>query len=52
MAKGIGIDLGTTNSVAAIKQADIRVLQNKENDDLTPSVVGIRKGRRSWAAVP
>jgi molecular chaperone DnaK len=44
MAKAIGIDLGTTNSVAAHKVTDARVLQNRENDDLTPSAVCPYKG--------
>jgi molecular chaperone DnaK len=43
MGKVIGIDLGTTNSVAAIKERDPRVLQNRESQDLTPSVVGVYK---------
>ncbi|HWQ03028.1 MAG TPA: Hsp70 family protein [Candidatus Nitrosotenuis sp.] len=43
MGVAIGIDLGTTNSVAAIKRGDVRVLQNRENEDLTPSVVGFYK---------
>jgi molecular chaperone DnaK (HSP70) len=44
MGIAIGIDLGTTNSVVAIKEGDnVRVLQNKENEDLTRSVVGYYK---------
>ncbi len=43
MGRAIGIDLGTTNSVAAIKAGDLRVLQNRESQDLTPSVVGAYK---------
>jgi len=39
MAIAIGIDLGTTNSVAAHTVLEPRVLQNRENDDLTPSAV-------------
>ncbi|MBI4306595.1 MAG: Hsp70 family protein, partial [Chloroflexi bacterium] len=40
MAKAIGIDLGTTNSVAAIWEAgEARVLENREGRRLTPSVV-------------
>jgi molecular chaperone DnaK len=46
MGKAIGIDLGTTNSVMSIKQGqDVRVLQNMENEDLTPSIVGSYKGK-------
>jgi molecular chaperone DnaK (HSP70) len=44
MAKAIGIDLGTTNSVAAHATAGVRVLQNRENEDLTPSAVCWYKG--------
>jgi molecular chaperone DnaK (HSP70) len=42
MGKCIGIDLGTTNSVGAIREAvgAVRVLQNRESQDLTRSVVG------------
>jgi molecular chaperone DnaK len=42
MGKCIGIDLGTTNSVAAIRTAvgAVQVLQNSESQDLTRSVVG------------
>ncbi len=45
MSKAIGIDLGTTNSVAALRTGDTRVVQNRENEDLTPSVVGMHKGK-------
>ncbi len=41
MGKIIGIDLGTTNSVAcAIEHGDARVIVNEEGGRLTPSVVG------------
>ena len=40
MGKSIGIDLGTTNSVAAIREGAVHVLQNRESQDLTRSVVG------------
>jgi molecular chaperone DnaK (HSP70) len=43
MGRAVGIDLGTTNSVAAIKEGTVKVLQNRENQDLTPSVVGMHK---------
>ncbi len=39
MAKAIGIDLGTTNSVAGLKVLDTRILPNAEGEELTPSVV-------------
>jgi molecular chaperone DnaK len=45
MSKAIGIDLGTTNSAAAVRTMDTRVLQNKENEDLTPSAVSMHKGK-------
>ncbi|MEA2083773.1 MAG: Hsp70 family protein [Thermodesulfobacteriota bacterium] len=43
MSKSIGIDLGTTNSVAAIKKVHTEVLKNKEGDFITPSCVTIIK---------
>ncbi len=43
MAKIIGCDLGTTNSVIAIKQGDVKVLQSRENHNSIPSVVGSHK---------
>jgi molecular chaperone DnaK len=45
MAKVIGIDLGTTNSVVAVIEAgEPTVLENNEGARLTPSVVAITKG--------
>lgn len=45
MAKVLGIDLGTTNSVVAVIEAgDAIVLENNEGTRLTPSVVAITKG--------
>ncbi|HZA21402.1 MAG TPA: Hsp70 family protein, partial [Dehalococcoidia bacterium] len=42
MAKVLGIDLGTTNSVAAIVEAgDPVVVENAEGGRLTPSVVAV-----------
>jgi molecular chaperone DnaK len=48
MAKIIGIDLGTTNSVVAIMEGDQpKVLINSQGERLTPSVVGFtEKGER------
>jgi molecular chaperone DnaK len=48
MAKIIGIDLGTTNSVVAIMEGDQpKVLINGQGERLTPSVVGFtEKGER------
>ncbi len=44
MAKVIGIDLGTTNSVVAIVEGgDPVVIANQEGSRLTPSVVGFTK---------
>jgi molecular chaperone DnaK len=44
MAKVIGIDLGTTNSVVAVMEgADPTVISNQEGSRLTPSVVGFTK---------
>src|SRR3989442_928205 len=44
MAKVIGIDLGTTNSVVAVMEAgEPTVLENSEGSRLTPSVVAITK---------
>src|SRR5450631_683592 len=39
----IGCDLGTSNSVIAILQPDMRVLQSRENQDSIPSVVGLHR---------
>jgi len=45
MAKVIGIDLGTTNSVVAVMEGgEPTVLENSEGSRLTPSVVAITKG--------
>src|ERR671938_330612 len=42
MAKVIGIDLGTTNSVAAVMEAgEPTVLENAEGSRITPSVVAV-----------
>lgn len=46
MAKCIGIDLGTTNSVAGHKAAEVRIIQNRESEDLTRSCVAWYKGRK------
>ncbi len=45
MAKILGIDLGTTNSVVAVIEAgEPTVLENSEGSRLTPSVVAMTKG--------
>src|ERR687886_710296 len=42
MAKVLGIDLGTTNSVVAVMEAgEPTVLENAEGSRLTPSVVAV-----------
>ncbi|MDD4601798.1 MAG: Hsp70 family protein, partial [Negativicutes bacterium] len=44
MAKVIGIDLGTTNSVVAVMEGgEPIVIANTEGNRLTPSVVGFSK---------
>lgn len=51
--KAIGIDLGTTNSVAAWCEPgrrNVRVLSNGSGENLTPSVVSLKRPRRSGEA--
>ncbi|MCI5194051.1 MAG: Hsp70 family protein [Candidatus Electrothrix sp. AU1_5] len=43
MKKSIGIDLGTTNSVVAVKKVSTEVLTNAEGEDITPSCVMVKK---------
>ena len=44
MAKAVGIDLGTTNSVVAVMEGgNPTVIINSEGNRLTPSVVGFTK---------
>ncbi|MCK4487207.1 MAG: Hsp70 family protein [Desulfobacterales bacterium] len=43
MSKSIGIDLGTTNSVGAIRKVHTEVLKNAEGDLITPSCVTLKK---------
>lgn len=46
MPKAIGIDFGYRNCRVAIKYCNnIRILENRENEDATPSVVGYHKGQ-------
>ena len=47
MAKAIGIDLGTTNSVIAVMEAgEPAVLVNSEGNRTTPSVVAFKDDQR------
>jgi molecular chaperone DnaK len=53
VAKVIGIDLGTTNSVVAvIEGGEPVVIANKEGGRLTPSVVGFTKGGERLVGQP
>ena len=54
MAKIIGIDLGTTNSVVAVMEGDQpKVLINSQGSRLTPSVVAFtEKGEIGWSGRP
>ena len=42
MKKAIGIDLGTSNSVIAFKDTSVKIIRNKENEELTRSCIGLR----------
>ncbi|RJR35573.1 MAG: hypothetical protein C4567_14480 [Deltaproteobacteria bacterium] len=44
MAKAIGIDLGTTNSVMTLQARGLSVLQNAENEEVTRSMVSSYRG--------
>ncbi len=46
MSKSIGIDLGTTNSVVAIKKVQTEVLENAEGELITPSCVFLAKKKK------
>jgi len=43
MKRTIGIDLGTSNSVIAFKDTTVKIIRNKENEELTRSCIGLRK---------
>jgi molecular chaperone DnaK len=52
MAKIIGIDLGTTNSaVAVIEGGQPKILENKEGNRTTPSVVAISKNNERLVGI-
>jgi molecular chaperone DnaK len=42
MKKAIGIDLGTTNSAVAFKDTSVKIIRNKDNEELTRSCIGLR----------
>ena len=44
MARAVGIDLGTTNSVVAVLEGEPTVIPNAEGSRTTPSVVAFAKG--------
>ena len=47
MSKIIGIDLGTTNSCAAVMEGkEVKVITNPEGNRTTPSVVAFKNGER------
>ena len=43
MSKSVGIDLGTTNSVGAVKRVETEIIKNSEGEQVTPSCVTMRK---------
>ncbi|MBI4613755.1 MAG: Hsp70 family protein [Planctomycetes bacterium] len=45
MGEAIGIDFGTSNSVAAYRTRSVQVLKSNENEELTPSVVSWQSGQ-------
>ncbi|HET6383769.1 MAG TPA: molecular chaperone DnaK [Armatimonadota bacterium] len=53
MAKTVGIDLGTTNSVVAVMEGgEPQVITNREGSRLTPSVVAFTKGGERLVGQP
>jgi molecular chaperone DnaK len=51
MAKAIGIDLGTTNSVVAVTEGGKpTVIINSEGSRLTPSVIAFTNRANGWWA--
>ena len=43
MKLAIGIDLGTSNSVITFKDTSVKIIRNKENEELTRSCIGLRE---------
>jgi molecular chaperone DnaK len=43
MKKAIGIDLGTTNSVVAFKDTEVKIIRSQENEELVRSCVSLIK---------
>jgi hypothetical protein len=43
MIKATGIDLGTTNSVVAFKDTEVKIIRSKENEELVRSCVSLIK---------
>ena len=53
MKKAIGIDLGTTNSVVAFKDTEVKILRSKENEGTTFSLyIEWEKGNSTRLAFP
>ncbi len=54
MPRAVGIDLGTTNSVIAVMEADgsVKVIPNAEGSNLTPSVVAFTKEGQRLVGIP
>lgn len=51
MAKSIGIDLGTTNSVAGIKKLHTEIIKNAEGDFITPSCVTLKRKKLKFLKI-
>ena len=52
MSKIIGIDLGTTNSaMAVVEGGDAKIIENKEGNRTTPSVVALNKSGERLAGL-
>ena len=51
MAKSIGIDLGTTNSVMCFMHTEPEIIMNRENDRLTPSCVAYRRSKKTGDSI-